>query len=485
MTGEYRKFYYWLLLSLVSLILCLPILLITYIPLVDYPNHLARSFIFHNYESVPAFQSTYLKLIEPIPDLGIELVLSCLLPFVSLLTASKIFLLFILLIFVTGCHRLGKAIHGHPTFLALPCCFFFYNWMLMYGMVNYVFGIGVFTIALSYWLEWRKSWTGLRFLFITVLVICAYLIHLTAYGFIGVTFAVITLWNYWSRKDSLYTAAIGLLSLIFPLVLFLFFMRGSGKIGGISWNTIRGKLLSSLALIVSYNYTFDLFSIVILFGIVVVLISQRRRINVVLPTFIAGAVLAFLYLICPMVLLTSMYADIRFVVPAALLIVLSLKLNLSLTMGKFLLFIWLLTASLRVGAIGMTWINLDKRIGAEVERLMILPEGAKVCPIFIHGDNFIGGKPDRGFEHLPLYTTINRHAVIPTLFSFGAVSIYFRSQPLYVYPSSKERERWLESLNNYDYIWSYGDGEELKQIFRSRYTLIYEADGFSLWRVNQ
>jgi hypothetical protein len=149
------------------------------------------------------------------------------------------------------------------------------------------------------------------------------------------------------------------------------------------------------------------------------------------------------------------------------------------------MFIWLITASLRVGAIGMTWAALDKRIGAEVERIMILPEGAKLCPIFIQTDNVFEGKAERAFEHLPLYTTINRRAVVPTLFSFGAVSIYFRSQPLYFSPLTEESERWLESLNDYDYIWSYGDGEELKQILRSKSTMIYEADGFTLWRVNR
>jgi len=485
MTKEYRKFYYWLLLSLVSLILCLPIFCITYAPLVDYPNHLARSFIFYNYDSIPAYQSTYVKLIEPIPDLALEFILSSLLPFVSLLTASKIFLLLVVLIFVTGCHRLGKAIHGHPTFLALPCCFFVYNSMLLYGMVNYVVGLGLFCIALSFWLEWNERWTWLRFVIVTVLVLCAYLAHLTAYGFIGLTFTIIAAWNLYTKKVSLYPAVISLIPLVPPLFAFFLFMKGSGKVGEISWNTIAGKLIGSLALVISYNYKFDAFSIVILIAIVGVLISQYRRINVELPTFMAGAILALLYLICPKVLFTSSAADARFVVPAALLLVLSLKLNLPVAKGKFLMLIWLLTASLRVGFIGMTWVALDKRIGAEVERLSILPEGAKLCPVFIQTENVFEGKAERAFEHLPLYTTINRHAVVPTLFSFGAVSIYFRSPPLYFSPSTNEPERWLESLNSYDYVWSYGDSEDLRQTLRSKATIMYEADGFTLWHLNR
>jgi hypothetical protein len=302
--GEYRKFHYRLLLCLVSFILCLPVFFVTYAPLVDYPNHLARSFIFHNYESVPAYQSTYVKLIEPIPDLALEFILSCLLPFVSLLTVSKIFLLLVVLFFVIGCHRLGKAIHGHPTFLALPCCFFVYNSMLLYGMVNYVVGLGLFCIVLSYWLEWNKKWTWLRFLFVTVLVMCAYLAHLTSYGFVGLTFTIIAAWNLYTKKDTLYTAIISLTPLVPPLFAFLLFMQGSGEVGEIEWNTVGEKLIGTLALVISYNYKSDVFPIVVFIAIVGVLISQHRRVNVVLPTFIAGAVLALLYFICPKVLFT-------------------------------------------------------------------------------------------------------------------------------------------------------------------------------------
>ncbi|HYG81841.1 MAG TPA: hypothetical protein VD861_15695 [Pyrinomonadaceae bacterium] len=483
MAPEKSSSSYWWSLCLVTALLCLPVLLVTYHPLVDYPNHLARSFIFYNYESVPAFQATYVRLLEPIPDLGIELVTSPLLPFVGLLTASKIFLLLMVLVFVTGCHRLGRAIHGHPTWLAVPCCFFVYNSMLLYGMVNYVFGVGLFGIALSYWLDWRARWTAPRFLLVAILVLCAYLTHLTSYGFLGVTFVVITSLDYFKRRESLYRAALGLLPLVPPFVAFLLFMRGSGKVGEISWNTLGGKLIGALALILSYNYQLDAFSLLclVVMAAVVVSLHRRRPINIAWPTFIAGCVLAFLYLICPKVLFTSSAADVRFIVPAALLLVLSLRLDLPAAAGRVLLLAWVIVASVRVGAIGMTWRALDKRIGAEVERLRVVPEGAKVYPVFPEPDD----KAERSFEHVVLYTTVNQRAVVPTLFGFGGVSIYFRARPTYIAASSREPERLVETLAGYDYVWSFKEGEQWRRTFQGMSTPVYEADGFTLWRIKR
>src|SRR4051794_35093464 len=87
---------YWMLLIFTWFILCLPVLLVTYAPLVDYPNHLARAYIFYNYSDSVEFQSAYLRVIEPIPNLAIDLIISALLPFVSIEIASKMFLILLI-----------------------------------------------------------------------------------------------------------------------------------------------------------------------------------------------------------------------------------------------------------------------------------------------------------------------------------------------------------------------------------------------------
>src|SRR5215212_2730386 len=198
---------YRLLLCLAGLLLCLPVIFTRYVPLVDYPNHLARAHILHFYEHVPAYQSAYAPAPAPLPNLAVDLVVTTLLNFFGLLTAARIFLVVIILLFVAGCHRLGRAIHGGPTWLAIPCCFLVYNSSFLYGFVNYVFGVGLFCVTLSYWLEWRRELNASRFLLVTLLAACSYLAHLSAYSFLGVAFVVVAAWDHRVGKESLVKAA--------------------------------------------------------------------------------------------------------------------------------------------------------------------------------------------------------------------------------------------------------------------------------------
>src|SRR5215467_592761 len=93
--GTSKNFGYWLSLCLVGAFLCLPVLSVTYAPLVDYPNHLARAYILYHYNETPAYQQAYYKLFEPIPNVAIDLIMVSLQRFVDILTGSKIFLLMI------------------------------------------------------------------------------------------------------------------------------------------------------------------------------------------------------------------------------------------------------------------------------------------------------------------------------------------------------------------------------------------------------
>lgn len=81
--------YYWCALGLISSLVVTPVLTVTYAPLVDYPNHLARVHILYKYADVPAYQSAYFRVLELLPNLGIELLVFPLLAFVDILTASK------------------------------------------------------------------------------------------------------------------------------------------------------------------------------------------------------------------------------------------------------------------------------------------------------------------------------------------------------------------------------------------------------------
>ena len=484
---------YWCALGAVSTLLCLPVLSVTYVPLVDYANHLARISILYQYANVPAYQATYYRVLEPIPNLAIDLIVSLLLPFFEITTAGKIFLVLTILLFVTGCHQLGKVIHGRPTWLVLPCVFFFYNSMLLYGFVNYMFGIALFCITVAFRLKLRGRWTKKGFLVLTLLSLLAFFAHLSAYAFLGVTFVVVTAWDYFSRKEKLYSAVFSLTPLTVPLACFVVFMNGNGTLGHLELNTVRGKLIGMLALVLSYKYLFDLFFIAGCLGIFIVLVTKIQSLQVDWVIFTCGAIFAVFYLLSPKVLFGSSAADARFILPAALLLTFSLKVSTLPQTKKVLLWMFVLLASVRVVFIWRTWITLDERIAPHVESLKKLPLGARVYPIFVLPEDKQTQKTERSFEHVVLYATIYRQAFVPTLFHYpGAMPLLFRSSPQYVAPNEQQTEQWVQLsdewiplLANYDYVSGHRVDGKLEKLLRNRCTKIDESGTFSLWRVNR
>lgn len=485
--------YYWSALGAISVLLCLPVLSVTYVPVVDYPNHLARVHILYHYAGVPGYQAMYHRVFEPIPNLAIDLVVPFLLPFVDILTAGKIFLLLAILLFVTGCHQLGKAIHGRPTWLVLPCLFFFYNSMLLYGFVNFMAGIGLFCLTVALRLKLRGRWTTSGLLILILLSLLTCLAHLSAYAFVGVTFVVVSAWDYFNGKEKLYTAALSLIPLLPPFLCFVVFVKNPGTSVYLEWNTVSGKLLGTLALILSYKYTLDLLIAAGLLGILIVLITQIPSLRVDWVVFVSGTIFVILYWLSPKAMLGGSGVDARFILPAALLLTLSLKVSTVSKTMKFLLPLYLLLASVRVVLIWRTWVDLDTRIAAHVERLKELPSGASIYPIFVLPDDRQQAKVERSLLHVVHYATIYRDALVPTLLAVpGQQPLLFHTTPTYIAPSERQAEQWVQLsgewlplLTNYDYVWGHRLDQRLEELLRQRFTKIEEWGAFSLWRANE
>lgn len=483
------------LLCLTGALLCLPVIFATYVPLVDLPNHLARTHILHFYEQVPVYKAAYAPAPAPLPNLAVDLIVTPLLRFFGLLTAAKIFLVLTILLFVAGCHRLGKAIHGRPTWLALPCCFLVYNLTFVYGFVNYAFGVGLFCVTLSYWLEWRARLDALRFLLVTLLVVCSYFAHLSAYSFLGVSFVVIAAWDYRAGKESPAKTLFKLAPLVLPAALFVLNMRG-GAGGRLGWNNLAGKAAWLVSTVLTYNDALDALAFAALVVVVFVALVLARKgggRRVVWPTLAAGFALLLFYFLSPTVALGGWAVDMRFIIPGVLLCVLSLELSLRGRAGEFLLLAALCLSCVRLAGVWRIWVGLDRRIASEVARFDALPEGARVYPMVVMPQDAQREKVERSFRHVANYTTTSRHAVVPILFTIeGQQPLLFRERPRFVeaplYSSEEWRElspRWLAYLDDYDYLWAYGLDDSLRALVGTRCTKVYEEDGFSLWRVNR
>src|SRR5581483_4622482 len=95
----------------------------TYNTLVDYPAHLSRVWALYHYDSIPFFQAVFVRMLDPMANLAIDLIVPALLHFMGPLAAGKVFLSLIVVLFAAGCHLLATTIYGRPSWMAVIAAF--------------------------------------------------------------------------------------------------------------------------------------------------------------------------------------------------------------------------------------------------------------------------------------------------------------------------------------------------------------------------
>ena len=492
-------------------ILVAPLFQIRYVPLVDFPSHLVRCFILYRYHDVTVFQRTYQVLYEPIPNVACDIVITSLLHVFSVLTAGRLFIGLIICLYALGCHLLAAELQGRPSWVAIPCAFTVYSSPLMWGLVNYVLGLALFMICLAIWMRWRASWSAVRYLLVTALVFSAFLTHLTAYGFLGITFVIMTGYDLVTHRRTLTQSAGDLGVLVLPLIAFAVFMTKSGSVGSIQWSTVTGKIGELFPFFRTYSLAFDPFFLGTVALCILVLWWCSSRVQPVWPATTTAGVFTALFLACPRVLFTSSGADARFVPPAILLFVLSLRVEVPKRVGAAILFIVLMASILRVNVVRREWMQFDNTIAQAVGLTDTIPTAAKIYPALfpmecrpdqgawlnkafsrLHGGRVLAAlqddecrKQDVVFEHVLEYATIRTSAFVPSLHAHrGQQPLVFRIIPRYRAATTSLEPDWMNDAREYDLIWSYSMPEESSRELCGIATRIAEVGEFALWKVN-
>ena len=212
-------------------LLAVPILSAVVPPLVDYPNHLARMHVLAERAFSPELQKNYLIVWKLSPYLAMDLIVPALARVMSIYTAGRVFLFLCLALMVLGTAALHAALHRRfsawPAVSALVC----YSFVLSYGFVNYVMGIGVWLFALAGWVllsrraeAWRLAGglaLSLPVYFSHYFAFCGYMLCVGAYEF-GV---------WLGRRDGgfpglIRRGAVALVAFIPPWVMFWFASQG-------------------------------------------------------------------------------------------------------------------------------------------------------------------------------------------------------------------------------------------------------------------
>jgi hypothetical protein len=460
---------YYILLTVTLILIVAPIWLIRYPGMVDYFNHLTRCYIIGHYSDDPIWQQRYVLIHAPTPNLAIELVVVPLTHFFSLEVSGKVFLTIAALLYGLGCSAVGKAILGRPNWLALIAALTFYNSALLYGFVNYIFGVGMFLCVFAVWLRAHKAMSALKFGLLCILGCLTFVAHLAGFALLAVACLTVALSEFVrDRKISSLLARTGWLAC--PVLLMAAFMKRGGRVGAIEWSTLKEKLIFLFAPVRSYRTVADIIVVPILLACAFILLRKSK----VHSAAIVALVFFVLLLVSPKVLFTSSGADSRFAIPMYLLFLLAIEPQWT-KWQKVALAVAFLAMVIRLGLITNTWRQISHRSEQALAIGRVLPDNARIYVIQPSADI---PKIDRSLVHVSALWTISHQADLSSLFAIpGQQPLVFRQVPCSVLEGVK-------CFSTYDYIWTYDPPADLRQDISSIASVAASWQAVTLWRVD-
>lgn len=396
----------------------IPLFLCDVLPLFDYPNHLARMYLLAHLPSVPALQQFYALAWHPLPNLAMDALVPPLLGFLPLELAGRLFVALVFLLMAGGAAALHRVLFARWS--AWPCLAFLllYNRILLWGFLNYLFGVGLVLCALAAWIALHRRPAWLRLAAGLVFATLLFFAHLMAFGIYGLLVAGYELgrwrrerWTFGAAAARFATAGLPFL----PVLALLLLGPSGGDGGGVSFTAPWRKLDLLFSVFDTYSRPFDVACFVIAVLALGVAFA-KRWVRLAAALAMPLALLFIAYLLMPSQLMTASGADRRLPVMLALLLIAGTNwVSPSQGLRRRFLAGGLVLLLLRLAEIAIVWHGSDGDYRALLAGLDRLPAGSRLAVAY----------PDTAVNavatpvvHLPVLAIARRDAFVPTLFAY-------------------------------------------------------------------
>jgi hypothetical protein len=404
----------------VMIALAIPVITHPLPPLSDYINHLATAHVVDAIANDPDLARFYRIEWQAIPNLMMDLVVPGLHRFMDIYLAGEIFMISIFVGSLSGTLAVARALNGRWSATPLLAAPFLYNGVLLVGVMNYLFGIGLALWGFAAWIALRERAWPWRFALSTLFVMALFFCHLFALGLYGLALLAFELHRLFIRRDA-------------PLAARLFDFFATGVpflpallllITGPTWDAagvpvyweMAGKL-DGLLLAVGIYYPLVTYGLIALMGLAAVLAWRRGILSFHPVGWALMGVGAVIYLALPRVLFAAHLSDQR--LPIALVFMLVACVRLDLRDRRVRLgFVALLAVvlALRLSEVQTVWNDLSRGPIEARQAVMSIDRGARV--LVVHGDRSSTGLiSDLGLVHIASLATIERSALVSTAFT--------------------------------------------------------------------
>jgi hypothetical protein len=184
-------------------ILAIPICIVKIPAMGDYFNHLARMHIIASVDSDPLLAKYYEIKWNLIPNTGMDLVVPSLSRFFDIYLAGKIFVLIILVLIASGVFAINYAVYKQFSLAPFVALLFVYNTVLLYGFMNYLFGLGLALWAIAIWIKFREYNSFYQVLIALISVFILFVCHLYAVSLFVFAIGCFELWRLRQKGNEL------------------------------------------------------------------------------------------------------------------------------------------------------------------------------------------------------------------------------------------------------------------------------------------
>jgi len=427
--GRLSAAWFWLAFIGLYLIAALPIVAVELPPIVDYPNHLARMHVLLEQPRSETLRQFYEIHWRPLPNLAMDLTVPALAAIMPLEWAGKIFVLAFLGLLPAGAAFLHRVATGQWSIWPLFSFVVLFTHLFIWGLLNYLFGLGLALMAFALWLALTGRSEAIRVAVASVCALVLFFAHLMACVVFGLLIAGHELGEIWYRRDVdarriLARLALGGLPFLIPLAILIRSGLG-GELGDIAYEGVLRKF-GALAMFEGH-LPLDIATIAALLALVA--IGYVTRVVSVVPT-LRGPLLLLLvvHFLSPTRLMTAHGIDER--LPLAFALVLAAG---TVSAGAT-------TRSIRVAACAGLGLFMARTAAVAVDceaanrvypRLIAMldqvPRGGRLAVAFDSNDIGPGGLP---INHLPTLAVMRRDAFVTTFFA------YETQQPVTLTPSA-------------------------------------------------
>jgi hypothetical protein len=432
-------------------------------PLVDYPNHLARMHLL-----AKGGNAFYAVRWAALPNLAEDLVVPPLARVLPLDTAGKLFLVMIFALMAGGAVWLNRCATGGWRLWPMLAFLLLYNRILLWGFLNYLFGIGVALVGTASWLalEARRWW--LRVLASSLVALACFFSHIAAFGFYALVLLGVEALPAWAELRARRWASLGRRigvaapQFILPAVLLLGGPHDAAG-GTVSYAGVWRKIDLLFSAFDNYNRFVDVVCFVLFLGLFGGLVWARRL--ALEPRLGCACGIVFVaYLLLPSQIYGGSGTDRR--LPTALFLLLVAASAPRFPSQRIATAIGITTAALlvvRLGAIERVWLSADRVYTADLAGIDLLPRGAKLAVAQPEGLFHVTPIPEVHFAALAI---ARREAFVPTLFAipgqqplmlkptFAALAEAAQPQILWavLIADSADRAHLPISLRGYDFV---------------------------------